>query len=184
MAKSKQTPERIAFGQMLKSWRVQMGWTQYTAYDWSQIAGFEVISYGNLSILEQGTAGELRHKAFLQLGELNRRIAERDFRPVTDRKLLDRLAASFPLGDGNHPVWDEVQFWTCYIGRLPVPERFRSVPAPPPPETLPQALVRQGLARDPAQAAAILAAIAAFKPANTKSRRSKTTNQAKSKSNG
>jgi len=176
MAKAKSTPERIAFGQMLKSWRLQMGWTQYTACDWAKIAGFEVISYGNLSILEQGTAGELRHKAFLQLGELNRRIAERDFSGVTDRRLLDRLAASFPLGDASHPVWDEVQFWTCYIGRLPVPERFRSVPVLPPPETLPQALVRQGLVTDPAQAAAILAAIAAFKAANTRPRRSKKTN--------
>jgi hypothetical protein len=53
----------------------------------------------------------------------------------------------------------------------------------PPPETLPQALVRQGLVTDPAQAAAILAAIAAFKAANTKPRRRRTTNQAKSKSN-
>ena len=37
-----------------------------------------VISYGNLSVIEQGKAGELRQKSFWQLGELNRRIAAKE----------------------------------------------------------------------------------------------------------
>jgi hypothetical protein len=38
-----------------------------------------VISYGNLSVIEQGRAGELRHRAFWQLWEPNRRIASCDW---------------------------------------------------------------------------------------------------------
>lgn len=182
MAKSKQTPERIAFGRMLKSWRIQMGWTQYTAWNWSLAADFETISYGNLSILEQGTAGELRHKAFLQLEELNRRIAERDFNGVTDRRLRDRLETSFPLRYDGGPIWSAVEFWACYVGRRAIPQRFLQIPEPPKPETLPEALVRKRLATDLKHAEALLKAIEAFKTANTKRRQRPTSNLAKPRS--
>lgn len=182
MAKTKATAERIAFGRMLKSWRIQMGWTQYTAWNWSLAADFEVISYGNLSILEQGTAGELRHKAFLQLEELNRRISRRDFSGVTERRLRDRLEASFPLGDDDAPTWSAVEFWACYVGRRPIPQRFLQIPEQPKPETLPEALVRQGFATDAEHAEELLKAIEAFKAANTKRRQRPTSNLTKPRS--
>ena len=67
---------------MQLNWRRHNGWwTQYTACTWAETIGEPklVISYGNLSVIEQGRAGELRHRAFWQLWELNRRIASCDW---------------------------------------------------------------------------------------------------------
>ena len=75
----RQEEDRAAFGRMLLNWRRTNGWTQYTACEWGAEAKFEVISYGNLSVIEQGKAGELRRPAFFQLAEANRRIAEQDW---------------------------------------------------------------------------------------------------------
>ena len=49
-----QEENRAAFGRMLLNWRRRNGWTQYTACSWAEEAGFEAISYGNLSVIEQG----------------------------------------------------------------------------------------------------------------------------------
>jgi len=121
---------RIAFGQMLRNWRLCQGWTQYTCCEWAEAAGFETISYGNLSVIEQGKAGELRQKAFFQLEEVNRRIAQQDFGPVKSQKLLALLEQAQPLGDKHTPVWGAVDFWCCYVGRKDVPPGLKG----PPPE--------------------------------------------------
>ena len=64
-----QQESRGAFGRMLLNWRRRNGWTQYTACSWAEAIGEPklVISYGNLSVIEQGKAGELRQRAFWQL---------------------------------------------------------------------------------------------------------------------
>jgi hypothetical protein len=61
----------LRFGLFMRQWRLKMGWTQYTANDYGQHFGFSTISYGNLSVIEQGKAGELRYKVYYQLGRLN-----------------------------------------------------------------------------------------------------------------
>jgi hypothetical protein len=121
---------RREFGHMLLCWRRRCGWTQYTACDWAKAAGFQAISYGNLSVIEQGKAGELRQKGFWQLGELNRRIAEQDWGAVSDRKLRDRIKAATPLGDEAMPVWSPIEFWACYCGMRAIPEPYRTTPPP------------------------------------------------------
>lgn len=121
---------RGAFGRMLLCWRRRNGWTQYTACNWAKEAGFEAISYGNLSVIEQGKAGELRQKAFWQLGEINRRIVEKDWGPVKDPAIREKLKAAIPLGDEACPVWTPIELWSCYCGMREVPEAFRSTPAP------------------------------------------------------
>jgi hypothetical protein len=119
-----QKEARRKFGRMLYCWRVSNGWTQYTAHEWSKEAGFEIISYGNLSVLERGKAGELRQKAFLQLEELNRRVAVGDFSGVKTRALKDRLESSTPIVGDDKKLWDAVDFWACYIARLPIQNCF------------------------------------------------------------
>jgi len=126
----RQDEDRSAFGRMLLNWRRRNGWTQYTACSWAEQAGFETISYGNLSVIEQGKAGELRQKAFWQLWELNRRIAAEDWGPIKDQELKDKLKGAVPLGDGDCEVWGPVEFWSCYGGLRDVPEAFRTTPAP------------------------------------------------------
>ena len=81
-------------------------------------------------MIEQGTSGELRHKAFWQLGDLNRRIAERDWGPVKSQEIKEKLQGVAPLGDSSVPVWTALEFWACYFGLREVPEVFRSEPAP------------------------------------------------------
>lgn len=121
---------RAAFGRMLLNWRRRNGWTQYTACTWAKEAGFEAISYGNLSVIEQGKAGELRQKAFWQLGEINRRIAEKDWGPVKDQAIKQKLKGAIPLGDEACPLWTPLEMWACYCGLREVPEAFRTSPPP------------------------------------------------------
>ena len=125
-----QDDSRRAFGKMLLNWRRRNGWTQYTACEWGTEAEFEVISYGNLSVIEQGKAGELRQKAFFQLEELNRRLAEKDWGPLKSQRLKDQLKDAEPLHGDDGKLWDAVDFWSCYIGYVPVPRAFQAVPAP------------------------------------------------------
>jgi len=112
-----QEESRGVFGRMLLNWRRRNGWTQYTACSWAEAIGEPslVISYGNLSVIEQGKAGELRQRAFWQLWELNRRIASGDWGRI---------------GDDAAPVWGPLEFWACYSGLRPVPPAFASTPAP------------------------------------------------------
>ncbi len=126
----RQEASRLAFGVMLLSWRRRCGWTQYTACNWAKEAGFAAISYGNLSVIEQGKAGELRQKGFWQLGELNRRIADQDWGPVKSQELKARLKSAIAIGDEACPVWTPLELWACYCGLREVPEPFRASPAP------------------------------------------------------
>ena len=129
---ARQEASRLAFGRMLLNWRRRNGWTQYTACTWAKAIGEPsmVISYGNLSVIEQGKAGELRQKSFWQLGELNRRIAAKEWGRFGDAALREKLEAAIPLEDEGCPVWGPLEFWACYCGVRPVPQPFRAAPAP------------------------------------------------------
>ncbi|MFM7733806.1 MAG: hypothetical protein ACKO6F_10215 [Cyanobium sp.] len=129
---AQQKSSRLAFGRMLLNLRRRNGWSQYTAFTWAEAIGELklVISYGNLSVIEQGKAGELRQRAFWQLWELNRRIADRDWGRFGDGELRQKLEAAIPLGDAECPVWGPLEFWACYGGLRPVLEDFAVSPAP------------------------------------------------------
>jgi hypothetical protein len=125
-----QGENRAAFGRMLLNWRRRNGWTQYTACTWAEEAGFDTISYGNLSVIEQGKAGELRQKAFWQLAELNRRIDSKEWGTVKSPAIKEKLEDAIPLGDDSCPVWTPLELWACYCGLRDVPDTFRTTPAP------------------------------------------------------
>jgi len=126
----RQEANRSGFGRMLLNWRRRNGWTQYTACSWAEEAGFDTISYGNLSVIEQGKAGELRQKAFWQLAELNRRIAEQDWGMVKTQAIKQKLEGAIPLGDAACPIWTALELWACYCGLREVPAAFLTTPAP------------------------------------------------------
>jgi hypothetical protein len=127
----RQLESRKAFGKMLLNWRLSNGWTQYTACKWAKEAGFEIISYGNLSVLEQGKAGELRHKAFFQLGEMNRRLNEqKDLLAIKDTHIRSLVEHAKPIMSDEDEVLGVVQLWSVYTGYLEVPRRYGSPPAP------------------------------------------------------
>lgn len=125
-----QDKNRALFGRMLLSWRRRNGWTQYTISEWAKETGLDVLSSGNLSVVERGKAGEVRQKFFWQLGEQNRRIAARDWGEISDEAARSKLENAIPLGDNSCPVWTALEFWACYCGLRPVPQQFLAIPAP------------------------------------------------------
>jgi hypothetical protein len=126
----RQHQSRPAFGRMLLNWRRRNGWTKYTACNWAKEVGFEMISYGNLSVIEQGKAGELRQKVFWQLGELNRRIDAKEWGKLLNKAIKQKLKGAVPLGDNDCPIWSALEWWACYCGLREVPEAFRTTPPP------------------------------------------------------
>lgn len=121
------------FGLMLRSWRKQNHWSQYTAADWAKEAGFHVMAAGNLSTIEHGKVANLRPSTIFHLAELNHRVAARDWGPVRTRALLDLLQQSRPITGDDGQLWGPTQFWACSVGLLLPPKvlQARSLePAP------------------------------------------------------
>jgi transcriptional regulator with XRE-family HTH domain len=118
------------FGSMIRNWRIQQGWTQYTAHNWAKEAGFDTISYGNWSVIESGKSGELRFASFLQFEELFRRLHERDYGSITDELTRKRVEDSKPILNSAGRPWDAVDLIACYLGRKDVPETLTKAQAP------------------------------------------------------
>lgn len=118
---------RKTFGKMLRNWRLANGWTQYTYCNWAKTTGnkHSAISYGNLSVIEQGTAGELRQKVFWQLWEQNRRIHAKDWGSLEDKELEQRLMQAKHIQTVDRMIWGPGDFWECYNGLLDVPSWLR-----------------------------------------------------------
>ena len=129
-----QAAAREDFGRMLRLWRERNGWTQYTAERWSREAGFRTVSSGNISMVEQGKAGDLRAQAHFQLADVNRRIAEKDWGSLKSPEIRQALAEATPIRGDDGQVWGPTEFWSCYVGLLPVPEAYRRQESEPMPE--------------------------------------------------
>ena len=126
----KQAEARLVFGRMLRLWRERNGWTQYTVADWGKEASFPAISYGNLSAIEQGKAGELRRPAFFQIAEASQRLHESRYGTIRNKELRDKIKAGRPLlGDDGKP-WGPQELWACYVGLQGVPEAYKVQPKP------------------------------------------------------
>lgn len=115
---------------MIRNWRVQQGWTQYTAHDWAKEAGFKTISYGNWSVIESGKSGELRFASFLQFEELFRRLHENDYGTVANPVTLQRLDAAEPIYHPDDRPWDALDLIAHYLGRKSTPPELLEAPAP------------------------------------------------------
>lgn len=124
------------FGSMIRNWRIQQGWTQYTAHDWAREVGFKTISYGNWSVIESGKSGELRFASFLQFEELFRRLHERDYGSITNELTRKRVEGAQPIRN-TPPVaemigrpWNALDLIACYLRRKDVPEALTVPQAP------------------------------------------------------
>lgn len=131
--KDTQSAAREAFGRMLRLWRERNGWTQYTVERWGREAGFATVSSGNVSMVEQGKAGDLRAQAHFQLADVNRRLADRDWGALHSADLRQALEGAEPITGDDGQLWGPSEFWCCYVGLLPVPEAFRQAPSEPAP---------------------------------------------------
>ena len=131
--KDTHTAAREAFGRMLRLWRERNGWTQYTVERWGREAGFATVSSGNVSMVEQGKAGDLRAQAHFQLADVNRRLADRDWGPLHSPDLRQALEQAEAIRGDDGQLWGPADFWCCYVGLLPVPEAYSQVPSEPVP---------------------------------------------------
>jgi transcriptional regulator with XRE-family HTH domain len=125
---------REDFGRMLRLWRERNGWTQYTVERWGREAGFRTVSSGHISMVEQGKAGDLRAQAHVQLADVNRRIAEKDWGPVKSQEIRQALAEAAAIHGDDGQIWGPTEFWSCYVGLLPVPLAYRRPEGEPMPE--------------------------------------------------
>jgi hypothetical protein len=131
--KDTHTAAREAFGRMLRLWRERNGWTQYTVERWGREAGFATVSSGNVSMVEQGKAGDLRAQAHFQLADVNRRLADHDWGPLHSPDLRQAVEGAEPITGDDGQLWGPADFWCCYVGLLPVPEAYSQVPSEPVP---------------------------------------------------
>ena len=132
--KEAQAEAATAFGAMLKRWRSQNGWTQYTAAEWAKEAGdFESSPHSGLSELENGHVKNPRAGTFIRLAEVNYRVHAADFHGVRSRKIKDELKGSVAILDEQGKPWGPAQFWECHAGLRSVPEDLAPAPTIPAP---------------------------------------------------
>lgn len=132
--KAAQTDSAVAFGAMLKRWRSQNGWTQYTAAQWAKEAGdFDSPPHSGISELENGHVKNPRCGTFIRLAEVNYRVHVADFHGVKSRKIRDELQGSVAICDENGEPWGPAQFWECHSGLRAVPENLAPSPTIPAP---------------------------------------------------
>jgi transcriptional regulator with XRE-family HTH domain len=125
---------RQEFGRMMRLWRERNGWTQYTVERWGREVGFGTLSSGNVSMVEQGKAGDLRAPAYFQLAEANFRIAEKNWGPVKSQDILQALVEATPIRSDDGTLWGPTEFWCCYVGQKPVPQALRRPEREPMPQ--------------------------------------------------
>ena len=134
LIKEAQDAAALEFGRMLRRWRRQNNWTQYTARRWADEAGLgDVIRHSGLSELERGITRSPRNVVFLSLANLNALVHQGDFKGVRSRDLLNQLKGSQAICDESGQPWGPSEFWACHAGLLLPPEDLRAPAASPAP---------------------------------------------------
>ena len=129
LIKQQQDEAATEFGRMIRRWRKQNGWTQYTAKRWADEAGLGgVIRHSGLSELERGITRSPRNVVFLSLANLNGLIHRQEFKGVRSRDLLDQLKGSQAICDEAGQPWGPSEFWACHAGLL-LPPAWLAAPA-------------------------------------------------------
>jgi hypothetical protein len=85
-------------------------------------------------MVEQGKAGDLRAQAHFQLADVNRRIAEQQWGRLRSPELRQALQEATAIRGDDGQLWGPTEFWSCYVGLLPVPQEFRRPDSAPMPE--------------------------------------------------
>jgi hypothetical protein len=130
--------EKKLFGMFMRQWRIRNGWTQYTWGKYAKDLGFSFISYGNLSVLENGTCGNLRWDSFWQIGRLNFSFFSQEWKndKIENDDVRQRIARTEPIAiyhDDGIP-WLASDFMLAFHGFIDFPwdveaeeERLKSV---------------------------------------------------------
>jgi len=115
--------DRALFGGVLKKWFKRNDWPQSITEHWAKGVG----SQGPWSSqVSNAFNGRLDPKAqfFIAWGNFNRCVAERDFRGVTDRRVMDLLKDSQPLCHDNGEPLDASDFFKLFTGLAEPPHEY------------------------------------------------------------
>jgi transcriptional regulator with XRE-family HTH domain len=121
LTKEWQTAAAIQYGQMLISWRKLNGWTQYTVERWAKEVDFPFPSHGNLSCIENAKNLHPRPSTFLQIANVNARVAAQDWGKVKSQELKILLDGSQPVRCDNYGVWQVQHFFMLHCGLISPP---------------------------------------------------------------
>lgn len=125
----RQKVARLRFGQMLRRWRAQNGWSGKTPGAWHRarpdLLPLQVAS-ATWTNFETGKAMAPNPDTFIALELLNRAIAEGDTGGVQDRVLADRVANARPITREDGAPWKASDFFNAFIGAIDPPENLRA----------------------------------------------------------
>lgn len=119
---------RLRFGRMVKAWMHSGGWSTKTPMLWAKAVGLPQLSNNTVSFIWAGTQPKTSPKFFTSIGYLNQRLAAKDYGPIANRDLKERVANLAPLCHANGAAWTAVDFFACYIGALAPPPQFDTGP--------------------------------------------------------
>jgi hypothetical protein len=128
----------LAFGRMLKRWRLANGWAQDTSQLWGEAAGIPHVYASQWSQLETGNTKNPGPLMFRCFGVLNQRLAEQNLGTIASITLRERVKAGRALAHPDGRPWRGSDFFAAYVGELAWPEL--PDPAAPPKLTPDQAV--------------------------------------------
>lgn len=127
----------LAFGRMLKRWRLANGWAQDTSQLWGEVAGSPHVYASQWSQLETGNTKNPGPLMFRCFGVLNQRLAAKNYGAIPNITLRERVQGGKALMHPDGRPWRGSDFFAAYVGELDWPEL--PDPAAPPKLTTEQA---------------------------------------------
>jgi hypothetical protein len=119
------------FGRMLRRWRLANGWAQDTCQQWGQAADMPHVYSSRWSQLENCSSSNPGPLMFRCFGVVNRRLAQKEYGPITNEALRQRVKGAEPIRHPDGRPWSGMDFFAAYTGELKWPDL-------PDPETPPK----------------------------------------------
>jgi hypothetical protein len=112
----------LTFGRMLRRWRISNSWAQDTCQLWGKAVDMPHVYSSQWSQLETGNATNPGPLMFRCFGEVNQRLADKQYGSITSKGLRERVTGARALchPDGRH--WRGSDFFAAYVGELEWPE--------------------------------------------------------------
>ncbi|MCP9819832.1 hypothetical protein KBZ18_10040 [Synechococcus sp. Cruz-9H2] len=125
-----QDQPNLVFGRTLTLWLSLGGWTHDTPLRWGKAAGFSSVADSTFNRLQRGKILQPYPITFLQLGEMNARLARADYGSIDDQALKERVAKQQPITHEDGTPWSATDFFSHFIGELDPPSWARARPQP------------------------------------------------------
>ena len=110
-----QLQHRRRLGRAVSAWMRLNGFSQQTIHDWALAAGTNGPWNSSVSLLQRGKL-DCKGQFWVSFGQLNKDLADGNFKYVTDRRLKDKLKEAKPfLTAEGHPA-TATDLFSMFIG--------------------------------------------------------------------